>query len=628
MLQKIRDNSKGVLALGLMFLLFLSFAIWGIDFQFGQAASPVEVDGEPLPIAQVSRAYQRQLAQTQRQFPNGIPTLQLEELKRRVLLASAQEEVVYRHAFDQGFRVSDQALADYASAQEQWQLGGQFSSDMFTTSARQLGYSAPQFEEIIRRALVAEQIRQTLLNSAFVTDKERTMRGALEQESRSASYFVIPSSSYVDEFTPSDEALQADYDANAGDFMTVESVKLQYIELNPEELAADMDVNEEELRATYDQGVESGSYVREETRKSSHILIGFDTSDADAEAAAQTKAQGVLARVRDGEDFAALAAEFSDDPGSKTEGGALDWSPRAAFVGPFSDALFGMEIGDVSELVKTRFGYHIIKLDDVRKDEVRSYDDVRAELAQDERLRQATLRVDELSRDLDELVYEFDDTLVTSAEDVGLPLGETGWITRSTGTGIGADAQVREAAFSDAVFLDRRNSDAIRYRDGYVYLRIAEHRPVRQRTFDEVRGDILTKLKREAAGEKARELGEAAQAKLQAGTPMAEVAAELEAELTEAATIPRRGGATPPALARAIFSAPAPDAGSATIGGSVLSGDSYGVFALESVTPGPAMDEALAARYAQIGGGYEFRAYVDEVYADANVVIRPEVLQQ
>ncbi|MFK8017002.1 MAG: SurA N-terminal domain-containing protein, partial [Gammaproteobacteria bacterium] len=420
MLQKIRDNSKGVLALGLMFLLFVSFAIWGIDFNFGQAASPVEVDGEPLPYVQVARNYQRQLSSYQQVYPNGIPPLQLEEIKRGVLRASAQEEVVYRHAYEQGFRVSDAALADYLQNQPAWQLGGVFSYDQFNLVAQQQGYSAEQFKEVIRRALVTEQVRLALLGSAFVTPQEREQRGALEQETRTVSYFVVPAERFLEDFTPDDAAISAYYDENQERFNTIEAVKLQYVELNPDELAADMPVNEDELRAAYDNGVAAGSYVREETRKSSHILIGASPDDADGQAAALEKVQTVLERVNAGEDFAALAAEFSDDPGTKTEGGSLDWSPRSAFVGPFSDALFSMEIGEISEPVNTRFGYHIIRLDDIRADEVRSYDDVRIELAQEERLRLATTRVDELSRDLDDLTYEYDDTLVPASEETDL----------------------------------------------------------------------------------------------------------------------------------------------------------------------------------------------------------------
>ncbi|MFK7886962.1 MAG: SurA N-terminal domain-containing protein [Gammaproteobacteria bacterium] len=625
MLQKIRDNSKGFLALALMFLLFLSFAIWGIDFQFGQAASPVVVNGEPVPLTKINRVYQAQLSRYQQVYPNGIPPLQLEELKRNILRTSAQEEVVFQHAYDQGFRVSDQALANYVGQQEAWQLGGQFSFDQFALSARQQGYSPEGYEEIIRRALVTEQIRVALLGSSFLTANEREQRGALEQETRTVSYFVIPSSRYADDYTPSESDVSADYDENMAQYQTVEAVKLNYIELNPEELAADMEVNEDELRSIYDAGVAAGSYVREETRKSSHILIAGDTAEGDDEEALAT-AKKVLERVRNGEDFAELAAEFSDDPGSKSNGGALDWSPRAAFVGPFSDALFSMQPGDVSEPVKTRFGYHVIRLDEIRADEVRTYEDVRAELAQEERLTQATARVDELSSTLDDLVYDYDDTLEPASDETDLPLGETGWITRTNGPGIGADPVIRDIAFSDSVFTDRRNSTAVRYRDGFVYLRIAEHRPSRQRTLDEMRAEITTKLKREAAAEAARLAGVSAQEKLTRGTTMTDVAAEFEAAVTEAATLQRRGGGAPPELSRAAFASPTPSDGTATIGG-VRVADNFGVFAVEKVNAGPTLIDGLTERYAQGLGGFEFRSYIEDVYADADVVLNPNLIQ-
>ena len=628
MLQKIREKSTGVVALGLILLLFFAFAIWGIDFQFGQRASAVTVNGDPVPLAQLNNAYRRQLSSYQQIYPNGIPPLQLEELKQGVLRASAQEEVLYRHAHDSGFRVSNEALYAYISEQPVWQLGGQFSLDQFNLSAQQNGFaSATQYEEFIRRALVPEQLRQALVGTSFFTAEERQRRGALEQESRSVSYFIVPVARFLEDAEVSDADIQADYDANQGSYRTVEAVKLEYIELNPDEIAADMDVDEDELRATYDAGVAAGSYVSEETRKSRHILVAVDTEDGEDEAA-KTKAQGILDRVRAGEDFAALATEFSDDPGSKVNGGELDWSPRAAFVGPFSDVLFELEVGEVSELVKTRFGYHIIKLDDVRKDEVRSYDDVRIELAQDARLSQAIDRIDTLSGSLDELVYEYDDTLQPAADETGLPVRETQWITRATGTGIGADAQVREAAFSDDVFTDRRNSNALRYNDGFLYLRVKEHRPARQRTLDEMRAEITSKLRREAAAAQAQAAGEAARDQLASGAMMADVATEFEASVVEAVTLTRRGGGTtPPEVVQAAFSAPAPADDVATLGGTPVAAGSYAVFAVESATPGAEIPAALSQRYAQTLGTFEFRGFVEDVYDDADVTLRPDVLQ-
>lgn len=625
MLQSIRDHSKGVLALGLMFLLFLSFAIWGIDFQFGGTPAAVEVDGDPLPIDQISRAYQRQLTSYQQAYPGGIPDLVLEELKRNVLNMSAQEEVVYRHAKKLGFRVSDQTLADYLASQPQLQVGGQFSIDQFRLEAQRQGYTPEGFEELIRRALVTEQLRKAVQGTAFMTQAERTRRGGLEQEQRTLSYFQIPASTYMEDVVPDESAIVAEYEANKDRYVTAEAIKLQYIELSPEEMGADIDVDESLLRELYDAGVAAGQFSKEETRRSSHILIAVDDETEDA--AAKAQAQAILERVNAGEDFAKLAEEFSADPGSKTKGGDLGFAPKAAFVGPFSDALFAMNIGEVRGPVKTTFGYHIIKLDDIRADETRPYDEVRTELREEEVLSQAIARVDELSQELDEAVYDNDDTLEPAADITGLPLRETNWITRGGGSGIATDAAVREAAFSDSVFLDRRNSEAIRYRDGYVYIRIADHRPARQRTLEETRGEITRALARRFASEKAQRVGQEAQDKLAQGAAMADVAQELSAELTEAAQVPRRGGSLPPALTKAAFAAPAPTAGNATIGGTTLANGDYAVFAVESVATGDALEAALASQYAAASGSYEYRAYVDGLVEKVDVVIRPNVLQ-
>ncbi|MEM6639642.1 MAG: SurA N-terminal domain-containing protein [Pseudomonadota bacterium] len=627
MLQTIRDNSKGTLVLGLMFLLFLSFAIWGIDFQFGSQAAPVTVDGETVPLNRIDRAYRQQLQQYQQFYPNGIPPLQLEELKRSVLRATAQEEALYQRAYDLGFRVSDQQLANWIQAQPSFQLGGAFSNDQFALAARDQGMTPIQFEEYIRRALVPEKLRTALVSSAFVTPTERARRGALAQETRSVSYFTIPSSRYLDEVTVTDTEIAAEYEANLADYRTPEAVRLEYIELNPDEIAADISVDEEALRATYEQGVADGLFMREETRKASHILVAANTSDGD-DAEALAKAEGLLARVRADEDFAALATEFSDDPGSGSKGGELDWAQRSTFVGPFSDAVFSMAVGDISDVVKTNFGYHIIKLDGIREAEVRSYDDVRSELAQDARLEKADQRVVELSDQVDALVYDYDDSLQPAADETGLPIGETQWVTRTSGPGIGGDPSVREAAFSDSVYSDGRNSDALRYNDGFLYLRIAEKRPARQRELDEVRAQIERKLKSDGAATRASLEGAAVRDRLGAGDlAMADAAAEFDAEVVEAVTLTRRGGGTTPAdVVRAAFAAAAPESDNATIGGTAIAGGRYAVFAVEAVTQGGELDAAQASQLTQAVGTLEFRGLVENVFGAADVQIRPDVL--
>lgn len=628
MLQTIRDHSKGFLALALMGLIFFSFVIWGIDFQFGRAAAPVQVNGEPLPVNQVYRVYQNQLSRYQQAYPNGIPDMVLEQLKRDVLNGAAQEEVLYRHALDRGFRVSDQTLADFLSKQPQLQVGGQFSFDQFNLEAQRQGYSAEGFEEVIRRSLVTQQLRNAVQATAFMTPEERARRGALEQETRTVRYVRIPVSNYLNDVVPDESAIEAEYRQNMDRYVTTESVKLQYIELSPQEMAADVEVPEEELRALYAAGVEAGQYSQEETRKSRHILIAVDQdADAQADAAARAEAEALLARIEAGEDFAELAREHSDDPGSKVNGGDLGFAPKAAFVGPFSDALFSMQVGEVRGPVKTTFGYHLIRLDEISADQTRPYDEVRDEIKEEERLRVATTLVDELSQELDEAVYDNDDNLEVAADLTGLPLRETGWITRSSGGGIGADANVREVAFSDPVFLDRRNSEAIRYNDGYLYIRIADHQPARQRTLDEVRPEITAQLTRRFAGDRARKVGEELQAKLADGATLEDAAAELGLEVQTAEDAPRRGPALPPALATAAFSAPAPAEGTVSTGGASLAGGDYAVFQVEAVQSGEAMDEAMANQFASLTGSYEFRAFIDALVEDADVVIRPDALQ-
>lgn len=627
MLQKIRDNSAGMVTYILLGLLILAFAVWGIDFQFGGSDYLVKVNGEEVEPTRVSRAYQSQLQTYQRAYPEGIPTFQLEELKRNVLMASAREQLLYEHARSLGMRVSDEALAAFIAEQPGFQLGDEFSLDQFSLAADREGYSVQGFEEYIRRALLGQQLGSGLVQTAFVTAAERRRRGALEQESRTVSYYRIPASRYEADAEPDAEAIAAEYEADLVAFRTTESVKLEYIQLLPADLTRDTEIDEDTLVARYESAIENGVYVDEETRKASHILLAVQAGDSESDAAAKAEAESLLERIEGGEEFAALAAEFSDDPGTKNSGGELDWSSRAAFVGPFSDALFAMTVDEVRGPVRTTFGYHIIRLDGVRASEPKSFESVRDELLEQERLRLADEQIDAVSRDLDEAVYDNDDSLQPAADATGLRVQESDWITRSAGGGIGSSALVREAAFSDSVFLDRRNSQALRLEDGYVYIRVAEHRPSELQSLEAVTPQISRRLKRRAAAAAAAEAGAAAVERIQAGEDLAGVAADVEAEVTASQTASRFGGELEPALASAVFSAPAPVADEPSVDGAGFPNGDYAVFVIESAELGPEVADDVALRVAQTIGNGEFAAYIESLMADAEVEMRPGALQ-
>ena len=508
MLQRIRDGFGRSIIIVILGLISVSFIFWGIDFNFIGPDYAAKVNGEKIPLAE----FERNLQAEQSNFLE-LYRIELDEQIRRQLRASVIERLVSQRALSQrvrdlGYRVSDERLAESVQSIPLFQIGGEFSMDMLRSQLAFQGISVAAFEEMQRAQLELLDLQNGIVNASFVTPDEYRRYVELVNQRREVGYATFEVASFLEGVEVTDEQVEEHYQEFRDRYMTEEAAEIEYVELRRDDIAAQIEVDEQTLRDYYER--RRSEFRTEEERSASHILITPEAGESDEEARA--RAEALVERIRAGEDFEALAAEHSDDAGTASSGGSLGWIARGMLEGPFEDALYAMEaVGDVSDPVKTDFGWHIIRFDDLRAGEERSFEEVRDQLANEYRTERADdLYFDQANR-LADLAFEEYDSLERVASTAGLPLKRIDRFLRSGDpSAFPNSAPVVDAVFGvDAVDVGI-NSDLIELSDEHVVVvRVVERFPPEQRPLEEVADEIREALRRERAGQLAAEAAEA-----------------------------------------------------------------------------------------------------------------------
>ena len=633
MLQQIRDKISGWFAMVFLGAIAIVFVFWGIRFESSVNQPAATVNGEKIPLEMVRKAWQDRQSELQQQLRAEIPADIVKAEQEKLLDGFVSRELLVQRARDMGYVVSDEELARTLYSIPALQVDGKFSRDRYAALLRQQGRTEPEFEREFRRDLETAQLRGGIALSSFVTMGEVRRRVALEAEMRDVEFAVIPAAAFAASAAVAPADAAAYYEKHKADYMTPETVSLQYLELNLADVAAGVQVTDEGLRNFYEQ-VAADRYTDPERRQGSHILIEAGSDDA----AALKKAQQIADRARAGEDFAKLAREHSDDPGSKEAGGDLGWATRDAFVAPFADALFGMQKGEIRGPVKTQFGYHVIRLEDVQPAHQRTFDEVRAELEGDFRKQQAQSVFYEKSQQLADESFAALSELDSVGQKLGLTLQTVDGFTRQGGGPFAADRKVIEAAFSDDVLQQRQNSQPVSIgEDKVVVLRVTDHKVAQQRPLADVQADVDAKLRVEATRKAAEAAAVAAAAKVAGGEALA-AAAGAGAQLTPKQSLGRAGAeAVAPEVMKSAFALARPEPGKVSVGTALLANGDAAVVLVSAVRSGEvaipaeqlqALRAQTARRVADQSAATEFAAYVNEVQRTAKVKKNPAVFTE
>lgn len=627
MLQKIRDKLTGKFALVILALIFVPFAFFGVtNYNFLSAGWAAKVNDEEISLLQLNNAYQNQLLQLSEY--GELPTEYLNAIRNGVLESMIRDMLVELHVADSGYRVDDAMVSEIIQGVPQFQEGGVFKKELYYEWLAQRAQDARVFEAQQRQSMRVSQLQRGIGATAFVTPSEYRRYLNLMNEERRVSVATFDVAELAETVVVRDEDIVAYYDARPDEFVSPETVDFEYIELRRDELAASVEVTEEEILEHYEAS--ASRFRQDEQRRASHILITF----GDDEAAAEEQATALTARAEAGEPFADLARQYSEDGGTSEQGGDLGTILKSQMPDALGDAIFAMQQGEIRGPVRTDFGYHVVKLDDIIPGGPLPLDEVRGELEDELRTRKADARFLELERTLADALFDANE-LEAMAEAAGLEVDTATGFTRNGGAPFGSSQAVIDAVFEDSVLTDGRISDVIEIDNNRsVVIQVTEYHPEARMPLDEVRDGIRFNLQSQRAlnmiQDRARRLSEM----LKEGQAFAAAAREVEAEPRTGLVVGRQDESVDPAVLNAIFSAKKPTEGSARIEETTTTTGDYVVYMITAVIPGRPEAIPLAdrdARKEQLqtnAGAADFTAYVNELALRADIERSEEALQQ
>lgn len=592
MLQHIRDRAQSWIAIAIIALLIigLSTVAWDAYFSPDPDVPVAKVNGEKITANEFQRAYQQQRARLQNML-GGADISQFipdeDEFKRNVLKRIEEEKLILQAALDAGYRVSDALLAQQIRSFEVFQSDGQFAPALYQQWLNQNFMSPGTFEDMLRRDGIIQQYRLAIAATSWSTEQENRRLYGLQEQRRDVGYIRIPAADYLDQASVSDEDIKAYYEENSARYATPEKVSIKYLELSIANLTRHVDVNEGKLRELYQE--RRSEFGVPEERRTRHILIEVPGAATETEVeAARKQAQALYEQIQAGESFEALAREHSDDIGSANDGGDLGYMARDTMMDPaLADAAFSLAEGEVSRPVRSAYGFHLIKVEDIKRGQSKSFEEVRAQLEQDYRHRQAEDMFFEQGEILANLTFENPDTLEVAAEELELSIKQTPLFSREQGSGIASNPDVRSTAFSDEVLMEGLNSQVLELNgDRVVVLRVDEHQESAIRPFEEVRQQITDQLRQEGARAMAEEAGQEILDTLAEDVEIQAIAEQRELSWNHPEPIKRNDPGLDAKVARHAFQMPRPDEASPSYAGLTMSNGDYAIIALFKVIDG------------------------------------------
>lgn len=514
MLQAIRDGSKGVTAKIIVGLIILTFALFGIESIValgGGEDAPAEVNGEEITEYQVQQMVQMQKRRLQAQFgENFDPSMIKDEMLRESALESLINEALFKQAAtNSGVYFSDEAIDKIILQSPEFQVNGQFNRDSYDLALRSAGFTRSTYRELLRTSLSTQQAQNAWQGSSFATPYEAKLAAQLESQERDFSYVEFLLADAKKEVVVSDDEVTTFYEQNKAQYMTQDKVSIKYVELKRDDLAKSISISEDEVTERYSE-MEAQAASKKEYR-AAHILL---LSSDEAAQKTMTEIQGKLAS---GQTFEELAKEYSEDDTSKYAGGDLGFANDEIYEDAFAQALSGLQKDEVSQVVETRDGLHLIKLLDVRQPELASLAELKDTIEDD--LRQEAVQVEYLEA-LETLKDEaFSSTNIeVPAKALNLAIKVEGPFSEVGGKGVAANRQVVMSAFSDVVLNDGSNSEVIEVNDGHaVVIHLNEFIESTVKPLTDVSEQIKSQLVNRKASELVEKQAEEALAKATAG---------------------------------------------------------------------------------------------------------------
>lgn len=633
MLDFVRNNRRLMLLL-LLVLVFPSFVFFGVESysRFMDTSHDVaKVDGRAITVQEVDNVVRDQSERMRQMLGNQYDPRMFEGAAARqsVVNQLILQRVVSDATAKKNLTVSDAqvaaAIQNIPAIAQLKTADGKFDDKAYIQLLATQGMTPEQFDARLRFELATQQLGGAVGTTAFVPKSLLDRLIAVRDQQRDVQTLTIKPADFTSKVTADAAALKAYYDAHVSAYTTPEQAKVEYVVLSGDSLAASQTVTPEELKSYYESNI--ARFRTDEQRRASHILISApkDGKEADRKAA-KDKATKLLEDLRKHpETFADVAKKQSQDPGSAEKGGDLGFMGRGALVKPFEDAMYALKDGQISDVVETDYGYHIIKLTSIKAAETQPLEAVRPELEAELKKQLASKKYTELADAFGNTVYEQSESLKPAADKFKLTIQTADNVTRTPNLALGAqnplnNEKVLKALFSDDALKNKRNTEAVQVGPTtLVAARIVDYRPATARKFEDVEAQVRQAYVAQQAAELARKDGEA---KLEA-LKKADSAAGFGQAVTVSRT--KADGLSPKAV-EAIMRADTTKL--PAVVGVDLGADGYAIYRIGKVSSptqaNPGQRDAESQQLAQLAGQAELAAYYETLKARAKVkILRP-----
>jgi len=619
MLHFIRDRAQGWIAWFIVGLISIPFALWGVNSYVSGPSDTIvaEVNGEEITQTALLEAVQRYRDQMRQMMGEEFNPEMFDNAEiRYVVLDDLIDQQLIRSAGDElGLRISDRQIAQFIQQTPAFQRDGTFDSEQYQMVLARAGFTPTSYEASLRDDLLGQQLIQSVEGSTLVSEVEVERLLKLENQQREIAFGVVKLEDFLDETEVDDADVRGFFDANQSSFTSPEQVSLDYLELSLDEISTQVEASEEQLQQYYVDN--KSQFVGPEQRRASHILIEDNDESEQILAEIQTK-------LEEGQSFEELAETYSIDVGSASSGGDLGAIQRDVMEPAFEEAVFALEnVGDISEPVKTEFGYHIIQLTDIDQSSNVEFADVKEKVEQQYKRQQAERQFYDKAEELANLTYENPETLDIAAETLGLDIKTSGKFTRSGGSGIAENQEVVKAAFSDDVLNQELNSQVLELSDTrLVVVRKNSHVDATLLPFDSVAPAITEQLRYQRASDLAYIQGESRLQELKSGAS----ATQVFPDTWQPATYYGRDSQDISAqiLDQAFR---LPNAESTQYAGFTADNGNYVVIAVSDVKQGsvedvePEMRDGLVSNLTRLNGRVEMAAFLNTLRSEADIEI-------
>ena len=637
MLQLLRGKKSSLFVKIILGVIVMGFSFFGIESYFvGSINTNVAQVGKTEISQEQFRDRFNQYRQRMLQMMGAsadVSFFDKPEIKQQMLDQIINEKVLLNANDRLGVMVTPDRIRQEILSVPAFQTDGKFDPEQYRALLSAQGMSTGTFEDRVREDLATKDLPEQVGSTTLVTDADVDAYLRLKDQRRDFHYVRLdkpaPESTDV-----ADADIETYYKAHTADFMVPERVALEYLELDASKLDVEEKPQDSELKERYEK--EKARFVTNEQRLASHVLIKVEgKAGPDEQKKALAKAEDIEKQLKDGKKFEDLAKQYSDDLGSKSQGGDLGWLEKGTTDEAFETALFALNKGDVSAPVLTSEGYHVIELRDVRPGTTRSFDEVKPELAkQYADSKRETVYSSKAGR-LTDVTYQNPSTLETAAKELGLTVQKTALFARQGGEGIAANPAVLKAAFSDSVLVQNNNSDAIDIGPNHVaVVRIAEHKPATPIPLDSVKDAVRAKLLAERVAKQAKARADTLLADLGKGQTLDQIALAQKLKVEEQKDIGREAANVDSALIKAAFATPRPATGKSSNQLVDLGGDAYALLQINGVTDGDPSKldaktkEAARTTLAQQQGALAVREFIAALRRDTKIHISAERLNE